>query len=183
MSARADNSAVTDAIRAALRTGSAVFPPKYQRNLKTGIDTYTHTQTASFSPLRPTARRWTFDDRSSRGARQWAKFLAVNSCGGLVNYGVYALLVLRLNGLSVIFPVFAAGVGSICGLTINFHLSKRMVFEKASAKGHLKYPQNHRHEEPTQVKGRVVAYANPSISRNLTYPNPSKELYRIEPAA
>ena len=30
-------------------------------------------------------RRWTFDDRSSRGARQWAKFLAVNSCGGLVN--------------------------------------------------------------------------------------------------
>ncbi len=41
LSARADNSAVTDAIRAALRTGSAVFPPKYDRNLKTGIDTYT----------------------------------------------------------------------------------------------------------------------------------------------
>jgi hypothetical protein len=51
------------------------------------------------------------------------------------------------------------------------------------SKGHLKYLQNHRYEEPTQVKGRVVAYTNPSISRNLTYPNPSKELYRIEPAA
>ena len=40
LSARADNSAVTNAIRAALRTGSAVFPPKYDRNLETGIDTY-----------------------------------------------------------------------------------------------------------------------------------------------
>ena len=40
MSARADNSAVTDAIRAALRTGSTVFPPKYERNLKTGIGTH-----------------------------------------------------------------------------------------------------------------------------------------------
>jgi putative flippase GtrA len=75
-------------------------------------------------------RRWTFHDRSSRRASQWAKFLAVNSCGGLVNYGVYALLVLRLHELSVILPVFAVGVGSICGLTVNFLLSKHMVFEK-----------------------------------------------------
>ncbi len=79
-------------------------------------------------------RRWTFHDRSSRRARQWAKFLVVNSCGGLVNYGVYTFLVLRLNDLSLISPVFAVGVGSICGLTVNFLLSKHMVFEQALAK-------------------------------------------------
>ena len=30
-------------------------------------------------------RRWTFHDRSTRRARQWAQFLAVNSFGGAVN--------------------------------------------------------------------------------------------------
>jgi putative flippase GtrA len=76
-------------------------------------------------------RRWTFHDRSSRRARQWVRFLAVNSFGGAVNYGVYTLLVLHLDGSSMILPVIAVAVGSICGLAINFFLSKHVVFEEA----------------------------------------------------
>jgi putative flippase GtrA len=75
-------------------------------------------------------RRWTFHDRSGRRARQWAQFLALNSCGGAVNYGVYAVLVLHSSNSYIIFPLLAAAVGSISGLTINFLLSKHIVFEK-----------------------------------------------------
>ena len=75
-------------------------------------------------------RRWTFNDSRSSPARQWARFLAANSCGGAVNYGVYAVLVLHWN-TSIIFPVVAVAIGSICGLAINFLLSKYVVFEMA----------------------------------------------------
>ncbi len=73
-------------------------------------------------------RSWTFRDTSSRRARQWAQFLAVNSIGGGVNYGVYALIVSYLGGASVVLPILAVAVGSICGLAVNFLLSKRLVF-------------------------------------------------------
>jgi putative flippase GtrA len=76
-------------------------------------------------------RRWTFHNRSSRRMRQWAQFLVVNSFGGAVNYGIYTLLVLHLNGSSMILHVIAVAAGSICGLAINFFLSKRMIFQKA----------------------------------------------------
>jgi len=73
-------------------------------------------------------RSWTFRDTSSRRARQWAQFLAVNSIGGAVNYGVYALIVSQLGGASVALPILAVAAGSICGLALNFLLSKRLVF-------------------------------------------------------
>jgi putative flippase GtrA len=76
-------------------------------------------------------RRWTFHDQSSRRVRQWAQFLAVNLLGGAVNYSIYALLVLHLNGSSIILPVIAVAFGSICGLAINFLLSKHIIFRKA----------------------------------------------------
>lgn len=75
-------------------------------------------------------RRWTFNDRSRSPAKQWAWFLAANSCGGLVNYGVYAFLVLHSNPFAS-YPVLAVAIGSISGLTINFLLSKYVVFEMA----------------------------------------------------
>jgi putative flippase GtrA len=76
-------------------------------------------------------RSWTFHDRSSRRARQWAQFLAVNSIGGAVNYSVYALIVSHLGGASLVFPLLAVAAGSICGLAVNFLLSKRLVFGSA----------------------------------------------------
>lgn len=75
-------------------------------------------------------RRWTFNDRRRSPAKQWARFLAANSCGGVVNYGIYAFLVLHSNTFAI-YPVFAIAIGSISGLTINFVLSKYVVFEMA----------------------------------------------------
>jgi putative flippase GtrA len=76
-------------------------------------------------------RRWTFRDLCRHRTRQWAQFLLTNSLGGAVNYGVYTLLVLRSNGPFMIYPMFAVAVGSICGLAINFLLSKYIVFNRS----------------------------------------------------
>ena len=42
LSARADNATVTTSIRASLRSGAAVFPESFDRNLRTGFDTWTN---------------------------------------------------------------------------------------------------------------------------------------------
>jgi putative flippase GtrA len=73
-------------------------------------------------------RRWTFRDRRRRRIRQWSHFLAANSIGGAVNYGVYALIVSRIGGTSPVLPIVAVAAGSICGLAVNFQLSRRLVF-------------------------------------------------------
>ena len=71
-------------------------------------------------------RRFTFAD-SRPPLTQWAKFLAANAVGGIVNYSVYAGLV-TFNPLVAVYPVIGVGAGSIAGLAFNFSASKFVVF-------------------------------------------------------
>lgn len=74
-------------------------------------------------------RGYTF--RTQRGHNklaEWARFLAANSVGGLVNYTTYAILVTWVP-LATSHPVLGVAAGSIAGLTINFLLSRRVVFK------------------------------------------------------
>lgn len=80
-------------------------------------------------------RRWTFNERCGSPVKQWVRFLAANSCGGAVNYGAYAFLVLHSSSFAT-YPVFAVAIGSISGLAINFLLSKYVVFEVARSASH-----------------------------------------------
>jgi len=79
-------------------------------------------------------RRYTFGDaEKSKRLGQWARFLLVNSGGGLINYGTYAVLVSTV----VYFrdgPVLAVAVGSLAGFVVNFLFSKLFVF-KAEGNG------------------------------------------------
>ena len=59
--------------------------------------------------------------------KQWLIFLVTNSFGGVINYGVYAVLI-TLYATFKEYPVLAVGIGSLSGLIINFILSKRIVF-------------------------------------------------------
>jgi putative flippase GtrA len=59
---------------------------------------------------------------------QWAKFLAANAIGGLVNYAVYAGVV-TFTVLGAAWPVLGVAAGSIAGLAFNFTVSKRWVFK------------------------------------------------------
>jgi len=73
-------------------------------------------------------RLWTFRGRGSGPAhRQWARFLAVNFVGFVLNRGTYALLV-TFVALCAAQPVFATGAGAIAGMFMNFGLSRAIVF-------------------------------------------------------
>lgn len=61
------------------------------------------------------------------GLAQWARFLAANSLGAIVNYGVYAALI-AWGGLPRDYPAIAVACGSLSGLAINFLGSRRFVF-------------------------------------------------------
>lgn len=64
---------------------------------------------------------------SERRHRQWAKFVALNSVGGAINYGVYSLLIVLGEPFQT-YPVIAVGAGSIAGMIVNFWLSRTLVF-------------------------------------------------------
>jgi putative flippase GtrA len=75
-------------------------------------------------------RTWTFRPSAAQPAhRQWLAFLSVNSLGGFVNYLVYALLIGTV-GFTRRWPVIAIGVGSLSGLSLNFLLSRALVFQQ-----------------------------------------------------
>jgi len=62
--------------------------------------------------------------------RQWAKFLAANAVGGVVNYGVSVALVAGFDIVAA-HPVLAVAAGSLAGMLFNFTAAKRLVFKGA----------------------------------------------------
>ena len=76
-------------------------------------------------------RYLTFAAARSRGLvatwREWGRFLAANAVGGLVNIGLYSVLVRfappPLNDLTM-----ALVLGVLLGLLFNFTLSRKLVF-------------------------------------------------------
>ena len=77
-------------------------------------------------------RNLTFAEHAAIGgvselAREWAKFMAANGVGALVNYGAYTLLV-SFAPAPLSNPLLATAIGVGVGLVFNFTLSKRFVF-------------------------------------------------------
>lgn len=74
-------------------------------------------------------RAWTFRHiaRSDRWHVQWRRFLAANLSGFVINRGVYALLV-TFVAAAARQPVIAVFAGAMAGMTLNFNLSRKMVF-------------------------------------------------------
>jgi putative flippase GtrA len=73
-------------------------------------------------------RLWTFRGGGNDPLhQQWARFLAVNLLGFVLNRGTYALLV-TFVALCAAQPVYAVGAGAIAGMFLNFNLSRAIVF-------------------------------------------------------
>ena len=73
-------------------------------------------------------RAWTFRGLGEGPAhRQWARFMAANLVGFVLNRGTYAILVTWVP-LCARQPVFAVAAGSVAGMFVNFALSRRVVF-------------------------------------------------------
>jgi putative flippase GtrA len=76
-------------------------------------------------------RTFTFGASSNgRLAREWLRFLSANALGGGVNLGAYSTLVATVR-LITVHPVIGVGIGSICGLGVNFMLSRAYIFRDA----------------------------------------------------
>ncbi|MET0659339.1 MAG: GtrA family protein [Steroidobacteraceae bacterium] len=65
--------------------------------------------------------------RSGNAWKQWLKFLSANAVGGLLNLGVYGVLIARVP-MAREHPVLAVACGSIAGLFFNFVASRIVVF-------------------------------------------------------
>lgn len=70
-------------------------------------------------------RTLTFRERASDAwLKEWARFVATNSLGALVNLAVYETLI----HLTKLDAMLALAAGVLAGLVFNFTLSKRLVF-------------------------------------------------------
>ncbi|MSP01120.1 MAG: GtrA family protein [Acetobacteraceae bacterium] len=74
-------------------------------------------------------RLWTFRGQTSSDSWlvQWARFLTANLGGFVINRGLYSLLVTFVDAAAR-EPVIAVFVGAVAGMTLNFNLSRKMVF-------------------------------------------------------
>lgn len=76
-------------------------------------------------------RRVTFAAaRSDSPGSEWAKFILLNVSGGAVNYAVYAVYI-TVHGVTAPSLVTGVAAGSLAGMTVNFYVSRRFVFNKA----------------------------------------------------
>ncbi|MCC6469579.1 MAG: GtrA family protein [Alphaproteobacteria bacterium] len=76
-------------------------------------------------------RRFTFGAGDDPLHREWAKYLVVNTAGGLVNYATYAALVLA-SDLVRAMPALGVAAGSVAGLVVNFSLNRWLVFRRGA---------------------------------------------------
>jgi putative flippase GtrA len=74
-------------------------------------------------------RLWTFRHvpRSDPWHVQWRRFLAANLGGFVINRGLYMVLVTFVD-IAARQPVIAVFAGALAGMTLNFNLSRKMVF-------------------------------------------------------
>ncbi|AHJ63339.1 Hypothetical protein GbCGDNIH3_1448 [Granulibacter bethesdensis] len=78
-------------------------------------------------------RIWTFrdhaatDGKHAHAGKQWAKFLAANLVGAVLNRGTYMLLI-TIVPFCAAHPVVPLAAGAIMGLGVNYELSRRVVF-------------------------------------------------------
>lgn len=72
---------------------------------------------------------------SSSASKQWLKFLSANAVGGLVNLGVYGVLIAKLP-LARQHPALAVACGSVAGLFFNFFAARIVVFRAHLAAAH-----------------------------------------------
>lgn len=74
-------------------------------------------------------RLWTFRGQSSGMTwyAQWGRFMMANLPGFAINRGLYVVLI-TFVGAAAREPVIAVFAGAIAGMTLNFNLSRKMVF-------------------------------------------------------
>lgn len=104
--------------------------------MTTGLGPYTARLVSFFAAVTFTwyaNRTFTFGVSGRRNLlKEWLAFVSVNSVGGLVNYGVYSLLV-AFTATVAAYPVLGVVAGSLAGMIFNYTGSSRVVFRARPA--------------------------------------------------
>ena len=58
---------------------------------------------------------------------EWIKYIFANLFGALLNYGVYAVMIIRVPLVNA-YPIIGVAAGSIAGMMVNFTMSRVYVF-------------------------------------------------------
>jgi putative flippase GtrA len=75
-------------------------------------------------------RTYTFaGGERAAAASQWARFLAANAVGAVVNYAVFAGTLAALP-VAARVPLIAVAAGALAGLVFNFTLSEKFIFRR-----------------------------------------------------
>jgi putative flippase GtrA len=76
-------------------------------------------------------RRFTFRS-TAPPLPEFARFVATNSLGALVNLGAYTAVIARFGTADPV-PVLGVAAGSLCGMVVNYILSSWLVFRRHHA--------------------------------------------------
>ena len=109
----------TTVLYAMLAAGLDLYSGRVVSYLCAATFTWFGNRTITFTQARATGRKDV--------AREWLRFVVTNLGGGVVNYGVYFLLV-RFTELVPAYPILGVAAGALSGLTVNFFASRWLVF-------------------------------------------------------
>lgn len=73
-------------------------------------------------------RNWTFGSSASPRLAEWGRFAAANIAGGVLNYAVYAAVLIALPAAT---PLMALAAGSAVALAVNYLASRLWAFRPA----------------------------------------------------
>lgn len=80
-------------------------------------------------------RQHTFADRKDiRAVHEWGRYVAVNSIGALLNFGIFLLLAYRFT-LFANWPIIPLAIASAIALFFNFFASRQLAFRAGQASG------------------------------------------------
>jgi putative flippase GtrA len=80
-------------------------------------------------------RQHTFADRKDiRAVHEWGRYVAVNSIGALLNFGIFLLLAYRFT-LFASWPIIPLAIASAIALFFNFFASRQLAFRAGQASG------------------------------------------------
>lgn len=74
-------------------------------------------------------RRFTFSVGNTAVREEWLLYMAAMTLGGVINYTVFAVLLLLLP-LAMRQPWLGVAIGSLAGLAVNYYTSSRFVFNR-----------------------------------------------------
>ena len=74
-------------------------------------------------------RRFTFSVGNTAVREEWLLYMAAMTLGGVINYTVFAVLLL-LVPLAMRQPWLGVAIGSLAGLAVNYYTSSRFVFNR-----------------------------------------------------